>query len=94
VLTSQDAASDASNHTSTEEHADVSRACAYRTSNDEDDASKLYRSLPAVGVCRPCADNASDDCPGTVHAVESADDVRCIGVALLALRCKIEVYVD
>jgi hypothetical protein len=94
VLTSQDATSYASNHTSSEEHADVSRACTYRTSNDEDDASKLYRSLPTIGIRRPCADDASDDRTSTVNTVEGTDDVGCIGVALLALRCKIEIYVD
>jgi hypothetical protein len=94
VLTSQDATSYASNHTSSEEHADVSRACTYRSSNDEDDASKLYRSLPTIGVCRPRTDDASDDRTSTVNTVESTDDVGRIGVALLALWCEIKVCVD
>jgi hypothetical protein len=94
VLTSQDATSDASNHTSSEKHADVSRARTYCTSNNEDDAPKLYRSLPTICVCRPRTDYASDDRTGTVHAVEGANDVGSIGVALLTLRCKIEVCVD
>lgn len=94
IPTSQYAAPDASNDTTGKKHANVSRAGAYRTPDDEDYASELYCSFSAVSICRPGTYYASDDCASAVHAVEGTDDVGCIRVALFALGCKIEVCVD
>jgi len=50
-LTSQYATSNASDHAASKKHADVSCACAYRTTDDKNDAPKLYGPLSAVGIC-------------------------------------------
>jgi len=94
ILTGQYATPNASNDTTGKKHANVSRARAYRSSDDKDNASELYRAFPTASVCRPGANDASDDCSGAVHAIESTDDVGGVCVTLFSLGREIEICVD
>lgn len=86
LLTSQNPTPNPSNHPSCQKHAYINRTRANRSSNNENHATELNRSFPAIRIRHPRADDAAENGACAIDAIESADDVGRVCVSWLALR--------